>query len=95
MLSQYWSLDKGLKTSPGAVLVISPIVLIMVVQLKQPHLEEQPHTKPGIDKKYFKGKAYEELRSKVKDSCRYARSKFKGAVRVHFSFHQSLTDNIW
>ena len=86
-LSRYRSLDKGLKTGPGAVLIVSPTVLMMDTQLKQPHFEEWLRTNSGINKKYFEGDAYQELRSKVKNSSRYARSEFKGAVRVDFSFH--------
>jgi len=62
-LSRYQSLDKNLKTGPGAALIVSPVVFMMDFQLKQLHLEEWLRTGSGINKKYFEGEEIAEIRT--------------------------------
>jgi hypothetical protein len=64
-------------------------------QLNQPCFEEWLRKNSGINKKYFEGEAYKELRTKVKASSRYARSEFKATVRVYLPPYQPLADNVW
>jgi hypothetical protein len=85
-LFRYRSLEKGLKTGPGAVLIVCPSISATGVYLKQLQLKDWLRTNSGINKKYFEGKAYNELRSKVKNSFRYGRSEIKEMVRTCFSF---------
>jgi len=59
---------------------------MMNARPKQPYLKEWLRTASGINKKYFEGEAYKELRLKVKKSSRYARSEFKDMVHSYFPF---------
>lgn len=54
-LPRYQSLDKNSKISPGAALIVSPVVFVMEFQLTRPHLEEWLRTGSGLNKKYFEG----------------------------------------
>ena len=81
-LSRYRSLDKGLKTGPGAVLVVSTSIFAIPHPTETAPLEEWLRKSSGINQKYFEGEVYKDLRSRIKNSSRYARSEFKDTVRT-------------
>ena len=90
-LARYRSLDKGLKTGPGAIVMVRPTIFVNRLQLKRLYVEEWLHEKSGIDQRYFKDEVYQELRVKVKSSCRYARNGLKDVVRdfaLRFATHR-------
>ena len=82
-LSRYRALGKDLKTGPGAIILVSPFAPMTDIWLNELHLEKWLRSNSGIDKKYLEGEAYKVLRTKIKSSCRYARSEVKDVVRVH------------
>ncbi|KAF9779425.1 hypothetical protein BJ322DRAFT_1113237 [Thelephora terrestris] len=76
-LSRYRALGKDLKTGPGAIVLVSPSFFTLDVQPNEPSSENWLRSKSGTNKRYFEGEAYKVLRSKIKASCRYARSDVK------------------
>ena len=74
--------------------MVSPAVSVNHLRLRQLYLEEWLREESGIDKRYFKDEAYQELRAKVKSSCRYARNGLKDVVSLCLPPHLLPTDHI-
>lgn len=93
-LSRYRPLGKVPSTGPGGIVLASPFTFVAGVRLNQLCLKEWLRSRSGVDKRYFEGEVYKELRLKVKASARYARAEVKDVVRACPPYHPSPVDHI-
>lgn len=86
-LSRYRTQGNVSQTGPVGVLLASAFVFVPDSWLNQSHFKEWLQSESRIDKKYFEGAAFKELRRKAKASARYARTEVKDVVCARLPYY--------